>query len=66
MEKEILTVVQRLLENKTSYKISKETGLPYQTVQDIKNGKTELLESKFKTVIRLYEYQKELEEKSDL
>lgn len=65
MEKEILTKVKQLLENQTSYKISKETKLPYQTIQDIKNGKTKLLESKFKTVIRLYNYQKQLEQESE-
>ncbi|ELX9391329.1 hypothetical protein P3U23_07745 [Staphylococcus pseudintermedius] len=64
MEKEILAKVNQLLENQTSYKISKETKLPYQTIQDIKNGKTKLLESKFKTVIRLYEYQKQLEKEN--
>ncbi|EOW3686870.1 hypothetical protein [Staphylococcus pseudintermedius] len=57
--------VNQLLENQTSYKISKETNLPYQTIQDIKNGKTKLLESKFKTVIRLYEYQKQLEKENE-
>ncbi|QHW36861.1 hypothetical protein GZH82_05725 [Staphylococcus ursi] len=65
MEKEILTKVKQLLENQTSYKISKETKLPYQTIQDIKNGKTKLLESKFKTVIRLYNYQKRLEKEKE-
>ncbi|EGQ2872388.1 hypothetical protein ACLKNE_000705 [Staphylococcus pseudintermedius] len=65
MEKEILAKVNQLLENQTSYKISKETNLPYQTIQDIKNGKTKLLESKFKTVIRLYEYQKQLEKENE-
>ncbi|WP_375059658.1 hypothetical protein [Staphylococcus pseudintermedius] len=57
--------VKQLLENQTSYKISKEINLPYQTIQDIKNGKTKLLESKFKTVIRLYEYQKQLEQENE-
>ncbi|WP_214539507.1 hypothetical protein [Staphylococcus pseudintermedius] len=65
MEKEILAKVNQLLENQTSYKISKETNLPYQTIQDIKNGKTKLLESKFKTVIRLYGYQKQLEKENE-
>ncbi|ELP8689743.1 hypothetical protein QTV25_002434 [Staphylococcus pseudintermedius] len=65
MEKEILEKVKQLLENQTSYKISKEINLPYQTIQDIKNGKTKLLESKFKTVIRLYEYQKQLEQENE-
>ncbi|EHA6115677.1 hypothetical protein JMA77_000514 [Staphylococcus pseudintermedius] len=65
MEKEILEKVKQLLEYQTSYKISKETNLPYQTIQDIKNGKTKLLESKFKTVIRLYEYQKQLEQENE-
>ena len=65
MKKEILTKVKQLLGNQTSYKISKETNLPYQTIQDIKNGKTKLLESKLKTVICLYNYQKQFEKENE-
>ncbi|HDS3730288.1 TPA: hypothetical protein QIY17_002831, partial [Staphylococcus aureus] len=54
-----------LFEKETGYKIAKNSGLPYQTVQDLRNGKTSLSDARFRTIIKLYEYQRSLENKED-
>lgn len=50
--------VQKLLDNKniSGYRISKETGISYQTVQDLNTGKTSLESARIKTVKALYKY----------
>lgn len=54
--KHIMDVIHQLFENESGYKISKASGVPYQTVQDLRNGKTKLEDAKFKTIIKLYDY----------
>ncbi|MDT0700415.1 hypothetical protein [Staphylococcus chromogenes] len=61
MKNEIIQSITKLFKERKSSQISRDTGLPYQTVQDLKNGKTKLLEAKFRTIITLYEYQKNTE-----
>ncbi|KFE42805.1 hypothetical protein SAGN_00790 [Staphylococcus agnetis] len=51
---------------KNSAQISREVGLPYQTVQDLKNGKSKLTEAKFKMSIKLFNYQKGLDRINEL
>ncbi|MDG4943960.1 hypothetical protein [Staphylococcus agnetis] len=60
MKNEIIQTIKNLFEELKSSQISRETGLPYQTVQDLKNGRTHIEDAKFRTVIKLYEYQKSL------
>ena len=40
---EIINSIETLLKSHTGYKISKDSGVPYQTVQDLKNGKTHII-----------------------
>lgn len=54
----IIDTIKNLFANETGYKISKASGVPYQTVQDLKNGKTSIEDARFRTIIKLYEYQK--------
>ncbi|AEW64658.1 Uncharacterised protein [Staphylococcus aureus] len=63
--KEIIESIEKLFEKETGYKIAKNSGLPYQTVQDLRNGKTSLSDARFRTIIKLYEYQRSLENKED-
>ncbi|MDY5060208.1 hypothetical protein [Staphylococcus simulans] len=48
--------IEKLFEAESGYKISKASGVPYQTVQDLRNKKTKLEDAKFKTIIKLYDY----------
>ncbi|MEN0259678.1 hypothetical protein AAGW96_08195, partial [Staphylococcus aureus] len=41
---EIINAIQSLFESQSGYKISKNSGVPYQTVQDLRNGKTKINE----------------------
>ena len=56
---EITTIkneIEKLFKAESGYKISKNANLPYQTVQDLRNGSTNLEDAKFKTIAKLYEY----------
>lgn len=61
----IISEIEKLLTNNTPYSISKNSGVPRQTVTDLKVGKTIIKEAKFKTIIKLYEYQRTLENKTE-
>ena len=61
----IIESIRGLLNKDTGYKISKGSGVPYQTVQDLKNGKTSIEDARFRTVIKLYNYQVELEQSDE-
>ncbi|MBO0929345.1 hypothetical protein J2P86_01090 [Staphylococcus sp. 30400_3112M30941] len=61
----IISEIEKLLANNTPYSISKNSGVPRQTVTDLKVGKTEIKDAKFKTIIKLYEYQRTLENKTE-
>lgn len=52
----IIEEIQTYLKKVNSSKISKNTGLPYQTVQDLRNGTTKLENARLHTVRELYEY----------
>ncbi|PNZ41443.1 hypothetical protein [Staphylococcus simulans] len=54
--KQIKEDIEKLFEAESGYKISKASGVPYQTVQDLRNKKTKLEDAKFKTIIKLYDY----------
>lgn len=62
----IISEIEKLLTNNTPYSISKNSGVPRQTVTDLKVGKTKIKEAKFKTIIKLYEYQRTLENKQNV
>ncbi|ANZ32354.1 hypothetical protein [Staphylococcus carnosus] len=56
---EITTIknkIEKLFNEESDYKISKNANIPYQTVQDLRNGRTNLEDAKFKTITKLYEY----------
>ncbi|WP_145354958.1 hypothetical protein [Staphylococcus epidermidis] len=61
----IIESIRGLLNKDTGYKISKGSGVPYQTVQDLKNGKTSIEDARFRTVKKLYNYQVELEQSDE-
>lgn len=61
----IISEIENLLTNNTPYSISKNSGVPRQTVTDLKVGKTKINDAKFKTIIKLYEYQRTLENKTE-
>lgn len=61
----IINEIEKLLTNNTPYSISKNSGVPRQTVTDLKVGNTKIKDAKFKTIIKLYEYQKSLENNSE-
>ncbi|HDH4302689.1 TPA: hypothetical protein PIX68_000865 [Staphylococcus aureus] len=61
----IISEIEKLLTNNTPYSISKNSGVPRQTVTDLKVGKTKIKKAKFKTIIKLYEYQRTLENKTE-
>lgn len=62
MFNEIDKTINNLLENHSGYSISKGSGIPYQTVQDIRNGKAKLDKVRYETIKKLYEYAKSLGE----
>ncbi len=43
----IINSLQSLFESESGYKTSKNSGVPYQTVQDLRNGKTKLEDARF-------------------
>ncbi|MCG6475515.1 hypothetical protein MFI61_14070 [Staphylococcus aureus] len=61
----IISEIEKLLTNNTPYSISKNSGVPRQTVPDLKVGNTKIKDAKFKTIIKLYEYQKSSENNSE-
>ncbi|HAR5479210.1 TPA: hypothetical protein I1T22_002755 [Staphylococcus aureus] len=61
----IISEIEKLLTNNTPYSISKNSGVPRQTVTDLKVGNTKVKDAKFKTIIKLYEYQKSSENNSE-
>ncbi|HCY6543807.1 TPA: hypothetical protein O1191_002349 [Staphylococcus aureus] len=61
----IISEIEKLLTNNTPYSISKNSGVPRQTVTDLKVGNTKIKDAKFKTIIKLYEYQKSSENNSE-
>ncbi|HDA0692621.1 TPA: hypothetical protein O4T85_002646 [Staphylococcus aureus] len=63
--KTIISEIEKLLTNNTPYSISKNSGVPRQTVTDLKVGNTKIKDAKFKTIIKLYEYQKSSENNSE-
>lgn len=58
--------IKKLFKEQNGSQISKATGLPYQTVQDLRNGRTNIEDARFRTVEALYNYQKELEEMEEI
>ncbi|CDR19972.1 hypothetical protein [Staphylococcus argenteus] len=52
----IINSIKELFEVESGYKISKNSGVPYQTVQDLRNGKTDIEDARFRTIIKLYTY----------
>ncbi|HDK4937850.1 TPA: hypothetical protein PSZ50_000021 [Staphylococcus aureus] len=58
----IISEIEKLLTNNTPYSISKNSGVPRQTVTDLK---AKIKDAKFKTIIKLYEYQKLSENNSE-
>lgn len=49
--------VERLLKSDVStYKISKGAGVPYMTVNDLRNGKSSIDNAKYGTIEKLYNY----------
>lgn len=61
----IISEIEKLFTNNTPYSISKNSGVPRQTVTDLKVGNTKIKDAKFKTIIKLYEYQKSSENNSE-
>lgn len=58
MFNEIDITIKNLFENESGYAISKNSGLPYQTVQDLRNGKSSLEKARYETIKSLYNYAK--------
>ena len=56
---DIINDINELLKNENGSQISKNTGIPYQTVQDLRNGKASLEFARFNTIRKLYEYAKD-------
>ncbi|AXY26774.1 hypothetical protein CL176_10420 [Suicoccus acidiformans] len=58
--------VEQLLSNNSisAYKISKEAGVPYMTVNDLRNGKSSIDNAKFGTIEKLYIYALSLQKNS--
>ncbi|MCE5729892.1 helix-turn-helix domain-containing protein [Staphylococcus pseudintermedius] len=52
--------IKKLFKEQNGSQISKATGLPYQTVQDLKNEKTNLDDARLRTIEKLYNYQNNL------
>uniref|UniRef100_UPI003BA1A847 hypothetical protein n=1 Tax=Staphylococcus aureus TaxID=1280 RepID=UPI003BA1A847 len=51
---EIINAIQSLFESQSGYKISKTSGVPYPTEQELRNGKTTIDDARFRTIIKLY------------
>jgi DNA-binding NtrC family response regulator len=50
--------IYKLFQNETAYIISKESGVPKQTVTDLVNGKSDMKKAKFITIQKFYKYAK--------
>ncbi|MGO4038387.1 hypothetical protein [Staphylococcus pseudintermedius] len=57
--------IKKLFKVQNGSQISKATGLPYQTVQDLRNEKTNLDDARLRTIEKLYNYQKQLEKEKE-
>lgn len=55
---EITKEIHTLFQIENGATISKNAGVPYQTVQDLRNGKSKLENARFHTIRSLYEYAK--------
>lgn len=62
----IIETIEVLLANNTPTDISKNSGVPRQTVADLKKGNTNLRDTRFRTIIELYNYQKGIEKMNKL
>jgi len=62
---EIERDIYELLESHTAYSISKESSIPYQTVQDLKNGKSDIENARYRNVKILYEYAQKIKDLSE-
>ncbi len=58
--------IKKLFKVQNGSQISKATGLPYQTVQDLRNEKTNLDDARLRTIEKLYNYQKQLEKEKSI
>lgn len=58
MFKEIDQKIEKLFKEESGYAISKNSGIPYQTVQDLRNGKSSLEKARYETIKSLYNYAK--------
>ena len=58
MFNEIEVTIKKLFKNESGYAISKNSRLPYQTVQDLRNGKSSLEKARYETIKTLYQYAK--------
>ncbi|MCS5349650.1 hypothetical protein NYT34_10050 [Staphylococcus aureus] len=50
----IINSINQLYEAESECKISKNEGVPYQKVEDLRNGKINLEDARFRTIIKLY------------
>ncbi|MBH9582059.1 helix-turn-helix domain-containing protein [Staphylococcus felis] len=57
--------IKKLFKEQNGSQISKATGLPYQTVQDLRNEKTNLDDARLRTIEKLYNYQKQIEKEKE-
>ncbi|HCA7521324.1 TPA: hypothetical protein K8014_001882 [Staphylococcus pseudintermedius] len=57
--------IKKLFKVQNGSQISKATGLAYQTVQDLRNEKTNLDDARLRTIEKLYNYQKQLEKENE-
>ena len=53
-----IELIESLLEKYTAYKISKDTGISYTTVNDWKKGETSIFKMQLGSAIKLSEYAK--------
>ncbi|CDR52225.1 hypothetical protein ERS140159_02188 [Staphylococcus schweitzeri] len=60
---DIINSIQNLIESESGYKISESSGVPYQTVQELRNGKIKLEDARLRTIIKLYSYYVSLKER---
>ncbi|CDR65519.1 hypothetical protein ERS140167_00323 [Staphylococcus schweitzeri] len=60
---DIINSIQNLIESESGYKISGNSRVPYQTVQELRNGKIKLEDARLRTIIKLYSYYFSLKER---
>lgn len=53
-----IELIESLLEKYTAYKISKDTGISYTTVNDWKKGETSIYKMQLENALKLSEYAK--------